>query len=124
MYELNIVGATLQNIYSSNENRSAIQTKYFGAGRVTFLEFNFEDDNIVSLLEYSSSNAGEFINLTAGYEVVNNVSNEYYNRFNNLWSITNMLSSIIIENVPNIELYAGIIALYLFIIGPGIYYLY
>ena len=124
MYELNIEGATLQNIYSSNENRSAIQTKYFGAGRVTFLEFNFEDDNIVSLLEYSPSNAGEFINLTAGYEVVNNVSNEYYNRFNNLWSITNMLSSIIIENVPNIELYAGIIALYLFIIGPGIYYLY
>lgn len=124
IYEIEVSGAEQGYAYADVETIGIVQTKYLGSGRVVLLEFNIEETDILQVLGYSSLNLGEFLNVTVGYEIINELTNEYYNRFNDLWSISNILSSIIFENLPNIKVYTIMILFYFIIIGPVVYYFY
>lgn len=124
IYDLKINGAELGYSYNEEKETDTVKIKYLGNGRVVFLEFNIEEDGIIQLLDNSLENLGEFFSITIGYDLMNEIKNEYYNRFNNLWSISNILSSIIFENLPSMRIYIIVIGVYFFIIGPVVYYLY
>lgn len=124
IYDLKINGAELGYSYNEEKETDTVKIKYLGNGRVVFLEFNIEEDGIIQLLDNSLENLGEFFSITIGYDLMNEIKNEYYNRFNNLWSISNILSSIIFENLPSMRIYIIVIGIYFFIIGPVVYYLY
>lgn len=124
IYDLKINGAELGYSYNEEKETDTVKIKYLGNGRVVFLEFNIEEDGIIQLLDNSLENLGEFFSITIGYDLMNEIKNEYYNRFNNLWSISNILSSIIFENLPSMRIYIIVLGIYFFIIGPVVYYLY